>query len=123
MRARLEAQLDTEAAQTMISERTIREAVERIVSTAKPSKVILFGSHAGGDAQADSDLDFLVIEPEVVDRGAEMVRLRRAVGDIGKGVDILVYSASEVEQRKDWCTSALYWALREGRVVYDTAVQ
>jgi hypothetical protein len=43
----------------MISEQTIREAVERIVAAARPSKVIVFGSHA----RRDSDLDLLVIEP------------------------------------------------------------
>jgi hypothetical protein len=31
---------------------------------------------------------------------------------------VLVYSEQQVEERKDWCTSPVYWALREGRVLY-----
>ena len=32
----------------MLSKETIREAVERIVTAARPSKVIVFGSHGAG---------------------------------------------------------------------------
>ncbi len=35
----------------------IDEAVRRIVGQAKPLRIIVFGSHARGDATADSDLD------------------------------------------------------------------
>jgi predicted nucleotidyltransferase len=55
-----------------------------------PARVILFGSHARGDADEGSDFDFLVIEPEARDRLAEAVRLRRALGDIGAPVDVVV---------------------------------
>ena len=61
----------------------------------------------------------IVIERHVDNRGEEMVRLRGAVGHIGTGVDVLVYSEAEVEERRDWCTSPIYWALREGRTLYD----
>jgi len=63
-------------------------------------------------------VDIMVIERQVDDRGEKMVRLRQAVGSIGVGVDVLVYSEAEVEERRDWCTSPIYWALREGRTLY-----
>jgi predicted nucleotidyltransferase len=103
----------------MIDERKLQEAVQRIVAAAQPSRVILFGSYGRGDAAEDSDLDLIVIERHVEDRGEEMVRLRGAVGNIGTDVDVLVYSEAELEERRDWCTSPIYWALREGRTLYD----
>ena len=75
----------------MISGEQIQQAVERLVAAAKPSKIILFGSYARGDATEDSDLDLMVIEQEVVNKFDEMIRLHRAVGDVGIGVDVLVY--------------------------------
>jgi len=79
---------------------------------------VLFGSYGRGDADEDSDVDLMVVQPQVTDRGAEMVRLRAAVGNIGAGVDVLVYSEKEIEERRNWCTSPIYWALREGRMLY-----
>jgi len=102
----------------MIDEQILQQAVKRIVAAAQPSRVILFGSHGRGDADAGSDLDLMVIKPQVPDKYAEMIRLHEAVGGIGVGVDVLVYSEAEIEERRDWCTSPIYWALREGRTVY-----
>lgn len=103
---------------TMLQPQTIQEAVARIVATTQPSKVILFGSYARGEATEDSDLDLMVVEKEVADIGAEMVRLRDAVGSIGIGVNVLVYSEPEFEKRASWCSSPVYWAVREGKVLY-----
>ena len=105
----------------MISEQVILQAVKRIVDAAKPSKVILFGSYGRGDATEDSDLDLMVVEPEVSSKYEEMVRLRKALGSVGAGVDVLVYSEAEIEEKRDWCTTPVYWALREGRVLYDNS--
>ena len=102
----------------MIDERKLQDAVQRIVTAAQPSRIILFGSYGRGDADAGSDLDLMVIERNVDNRYEEMIRLRKAVGQVGTGVDVLVYSEVEVEERKDWCTSPIYWALREGRTLY-----
>ena len=102
----------------MLDERTLQQAVRRIVAVAQPNRVILFGSYGRGDADAGSDLDLMVIEPKVPDRYAEMIRLHEAVGSINVGVDVLVYSEAEIEERRDWCTSPIYWALREGRSLY-----
>jgi predicted nucleotidyltransferase len=94
------------------------KAVQTLVETAHPERIILFGSHARGDAQPDSDLDFLVIESEVKDRAKEMVRLRRALRPLRIPVDILVYSTGDVARWGDQPGSALYWALREGKILY-----
>jgi predicted nucleotidyltransferase len=100
---------------------TIQAAVERIVAAAHPSKVILFGSYARGDADAGSDLDLMVVENEVSDKGQEMLKLYRTVGHIGIGVDLLVYSEKEIERRGQVPGTVIYHALREGKVLYDAS--
>ena len=66
----------------MDTDQNIERAASRLAETAgSPVRVILFGSHARDDARPGSDLDFLVIEPHVSDRHAEMVRLRSALHD------------------------------------------
>ena len=103
----------------MISGEQIQQAVKRLVVAAKPSKIILFGSYARGDATEDSDLDLMVIEQEVVNKFDEMVRLRNVMGDMGVGVDLLVYSDGEAFRRSQVPGTVLYRAFKEGRVMYD----
>jgi uncharacterized protein len=86
-----------------------------------PVKVILFGSYARGDAREDSDLDLLVVEKELPDPTGEYLRLREALGPVGVGVDLLLYSEAEFEKRRDWCSTPVYWAIREGRVLHETS--
>ena len=104
----------------MLNEQLIHEAVRRIVAVAhRPSKIILFGSYARGDAEVGSDVDLMVVEREIPNTGEEMMLLADAVGGLPLDVDILVYSEIEFEQRKDWCSTPVYWAAREGKVLYE----
>jgi len=100
----------------MISVEQIQQAVERLVAASNPSKVILFGSYARGDATEDSDLDLMVIVQEVANKFDEMVRLRNVMGDMG--VDLLVYSDGEASRRSQVPGTVLYRAFKEGRVMY-----
>lgn len=49
----------------MVDETLIAEAGRRLAAAAPDSQVVLFGSHARGEASPHSDVDFLVVEPEV----------------------------------------------------------
>lgn len=102
----------------MISEQTIQQAALLLGEAAKPAQVILFGSYARGDAREDSDVDFLVIESEPHDKFNEMVRLRQVLRPLKIPVDVLVYSQAEIAMHQSSCSSAVYWALREGKVLY-----
>jgi predicted nucleotidyltransferase len=105
----------------MLSEKIFRQAVSRIRQVAQPSKIILFGSYARGEATDDSDLDLMVILPGKPDKVAEMIRLRQAVGAVGVGVDVLVFSEEEAQQRGQVPGTVVYWANKEGKVLYEAA--
>jgi uncharacterized protein len=102
-------------------EAVIQDAARLLVEAAHPEKIILFGSYACGDFDEDSDLDFLVILPEVENRFDEMVRLQDVLTPLHVPTDVMVYSVAEVAERGDLPGSALRWALEEGTVLYATA--
>ena len=99
----------------------VAEAVRRIVAVAHPVRVIAFGSQVRGEAGRDSDLDLLVIEEDVVDRYAEMVRLHRALTGLILPVDILVISRRNFEEWADTPGSIYRTVRREGQVLYEAA--
>jgi predicted nucleotidyltransferase len=83
----------------------------------KPARIIVFGSAARGEAGEDSDVDFLVIQKVVSNRAAEAVRLRRALGDLGVPVDVVVLDEELAMRRAKVPGTMVHHALREGRVV------
>ncbi len=100
----------------MFDETLIGEAARRLVEAAPPrTRVILFGSHARGNAGKHSDLDFLVIEPEIEDATEEAIRLRRALRGLRVAADIVVVSEDEAEDWREVHGSVIHAALAEGR--------
>jgi len=94
----------------------IREAGRRMLAAAPAgTRVILFGSHARGEAGRHSDLDFLVIEPSVDNWGHESVRLRRTLDDLDVFADVIVVSEQRVADWRDVRGSLIRAALAEGR--------
>ena len=82
-----------------LTDALIAEAGRRLSEAAPPSsRVILFGSAARGELTRDSDLDFLVIEPEVENPALESVRLRRVLADVLVPMDIIVASDHRVQE-------------------------
>ena len=72
-----------------------------------------------GEATEDSDLDLMIILPGQPDKVAEIIRLRRAIGAVGVGVDVLVFSEDEAQRRGQVPGTVVYWANKEGRILYD----
>jgi predicted nucleotidyltransferase len=76
--------------------------------------------HARGQANSDSDLDFLVIEPEVEHMAAESARLRRVLRDIPAAIDVVVVSDELARRRAQVPGTMVDRALREGRVIAES---
>jgi predicted nucleotidyltransferase len=82
--------------------------------------VFVFGSHAEGNARADSDIDLLIIEPEVKDRAAEMTRLSALLGRKLIPADVVVMS-SEMFGRQREIRNTLAWRIARQGIEYEFA--
>jgi len=105
----------------MADRTTVETAAKMLLRAAPGSKVILFGSHARGTPHGQSDLDFLVVEPELNDRHGEMVRLRQVLRPLRVPVDVLVVSAKVFEEWRDTPNTVIHEAAREGKVYEQVA--
>ena len=95
--------------------------MNRIVAAFEPLRIILFGSLARGEAGFDSDVDLLVVVPEVWHRFEQAVAIRRVLADLPISKDIIVVTPEEIEKSK-WRVDSIVWpAVQEGRTLYERA--
>jgi predicted nucleotidyltransferase len=104
-----------------IDEQTIQEIVQRILTAAKPDKIILFGSAATGPMTRDSDVDLLIVEPDTSDQRNEYVRIIKALWDIRYPFDVLFIDTRWFEESKDIIGGIAYPANKYGKVIYEAA--
>lgn len=93
-------------------------ALERILAEVEPLRVLVFGSWARGEARPDSDLDLLVVLPEVENAREVAVALRRTLANLPVPKDVFVITAAELARREGSTWHLIGRALREGRDVY-----
>ena len=98
-----------------------QEIVRRVLTAAKPDRVILVGSAATGQMTCDSDIDLLIVEPAPANKHQESVKIRRAIGNIGYPVDVIVISTERFEETKNIFGGIAYPAHKYGRLLYEAA--
>jgi UTP:GlnB (protein PII) uridylyltransferase len=102
----------------MASESEIQALADRIAREFRPQKIILFGSHARGEARPDSDVDLLVIidSEQHPSRTAAEITCRVHPGRYP--LDLIVRSPKTVRARLQMNDWFMRDAMREGRVLY-----
>jgi len=103
----------------MIQPEKIQQIVDIIVKDYQPEKIILFGSHARGDARKDSDLDLIIIKQTEVPwfhRGWEVRKLL-----LGKLVpmDLKIYTPEEYQEYTSSQYSFIQSVVNESVVLYE----
>jgi predicted nucleotidyltransferase len=96
----------------------IDEMVERIVRQFDPQRIILFGSHARGDAGPDSDVDLLIVMPVAGSAREKAIEIGVVLHDIRLPKDLIVTTPEEFEWRKDTIGTIEWPAWHEGKTVY-----
>jgi predicted nucleotidyltransferase len=108
-----------------VTEERIQEVARLVVDAVQPEQVILFGSQADGTARASSDIDLLVKIKDCDNPGQKRHEAYSAISTallrVKLPCDILVYTESEFEQRKNNRYGVVSDAHNHGRSLYARA--
>ena len=102
-----------------VTEALLTDITQRLVEKSQPHQSTLFGSYAYGEANADSDVDLLIVmdsnEPVVqrIIRVAEVAQVRFLP------MDVLVYTRDEIEDRLTKGDFFIAEIFAKGRVLYN----
>ncbi len=101
-----------------LSDQQLSELIERIVETAHPLRIILFGSAARGEMRMGSDVDVLVVVPDGIHRRKAAQQISVNLVGFGLPVDVVVATPSDLERYGDSPGLIYREIVREGRELY-----
>jgi len=102
-----------------MQEKIIGEMVDRIVERFHPQMVVLFGSHAQGNAGPDSDVDLLVVMPINGSRRKIATEIFVLLSGMGIPKDIIIVTPEEVDRYRDIPGTIIRPAINHGKVLYE----
>ncbi len=97
----------------------LETATQRLVAEFQPEEIYLFGSHAWGTPDQDSDIDLMVIVPQSEERPIRRdQRAQRCLGRLPVSADVLVRTRHEVNRVRELQGSLTHEVLQKGRKIY-----
>jgi len=99
------------------SDNTLATIGEVARSAIPGARILLFGSHARGQANVQSDYDILVITERTFDIGDKFTlrtQIRKQLLENGIRCDVLIQSEQEIQSKKDLPGHIVRSALRDG---------
>jgi predicted nucleotidyltransferase len=106
----------------ILKQEMLDSVIRRLVKALAPDSVYLYGSHAYGKPQVDSDIDLLVVVPD--QRGTPYscsVEACKALRGVGLPVEVKVVTRSKFMERGGWLSSVEHVVRERGRLLYGAA--
>ncbi len=103
----------------MVTFGQFEEFADRIRRGLDPERIILFGSHATGQAKEDSDVDLLVVAEMRIEPRKRYHVVRELLADIPVAFDIIVRTPDEYEAARSVVNNIEYFADKYGKVLYE----
>jgi predicted nucleotidyltransferase len=101
----------------------LNEMTQRLVDQFQPEQVILFGSHAWGVPNHDSDVDLMVIIAHSDSSDYERaVQAHHCLSGLGVPKDVIVKTRAEFDFYRDIRASLEHKIFEQGKVLYERGV-
>lgn len=97
----------------------LKMMTERIIENFKPTRIMLFGSYARGTPDYHSDVDLMVVMEDGTNEYETAVKILELLADSPVAKDVIVTTPDEIKETGHVCGHAIYYALREGVVLYE----
>ncbi len=105
-----------------LSRSVLDEIVRRLVGALQPMKIYLFGSHAGGNPDSNSDVDLLVVVPDTEISRRDLARRgRKSLWGMAVPVDLVVCTTSEMDKWSGVGCNLIHTVAEKGQQVYAAA--
>jgi len=103
----------------MLSVDVLEAIIARLVERFDPEKIILFGSHATGEADERSDVDLLIVAETNLPPAERYVAARRALAGLPFAFDVFLKTPDEYRRRRHVVNHLVYFADRYGKLLYE----
>ena len=107
----------------MVQQDQIEMVATRLAEAVDAERVILFGSHARGEANDSSDVDLMFVAESNLPRFKRSRALYGLLRPYPFSMDLVVYTPEEVARGKQSPLSFVSTVLREGKIVYVRGTQ
>ena len=91
----------------------------RIIENFQPIQIMLFCSYARGAPNYHSDVDLMVVMDDGTDEYETLVKILELLANSPVAKDVIVTTPDEIKETGHVCGHAIYYALREGVVLYE----
>ncbi len=99
-----------------------KEKISKIVESIKPydpEKIILFGSHAWGNPNRDSDFDLMVVKDTKDKFSDRSYKVRKLLYGVNESFDIIVMTPDEIKDKEESNNFFIEDIVKKGKVLYE----